>query len=186
MRLLAGAVALIYGINRCFGAIAAALILVSVLVCAFVAVARYQFGFGRIWIQEIYVAAFGISFMLVAAHAYAKNAHVRVDIFQKRFSRKGRAVIEIIGVLCFLLPWLALITWSSWNYVGNSWAIREPSPWPGGLPAFYLIKSMLVVFTALMALQGLGKIGTAILVLCGRDDLLPREEEDLLHAELQP
>ncbi len=186
MNAIGRGVALIYGLNRIVGAIAAILILVSVLDCAFVAISRYGFDFGRVWIQEIYIAAFGLSFMLVAAHAYAKNAHVRVDIIQKGLSRKGRAVLEIIGVVIFLLPWLALIAWASWPYVSAAWRVHEPSPWPGGLPGFYLLKSALLVFVALMVLQGLAKIGVAVLVLGERDDLLPKEERDLLHAEMTP
>jgi TRAP-type mannitol/chloroaromatic compound transport system permease small subunit len=187
MHLVAALVRFAYGLNRIVAHAAAWLIFASVLICTFVAVARYLFGFGRIWTQELYVVAFGVSFMLIAAYAYAIDAHVRVDIVLKSLSERRRAMIEILGVLVFLMPWLFLVAWSSRAFVEMAWRVAEGSPQPGGLPGFYLVKTVIPIFCLLLFIQGLGKIGASMLILQGRRDLLPGEEQvrpadDAAHA----
>lgn len=180
MEALGQAVRFVYAINRVIGTAASWLILVSVVVCAFVAIARYFFGFGQIWIQEVYVVAFGVSFMLVAAYAYARDQHVRVDILKQRWSPKTQAAVEILCVCLFLLPWMALVAWASMPFVNMAWSVREGSPQAGGLQGYYLVKTVILAFAALMALQGLGKIGVGLLILNDRLDLLPKEERGLV------
>lgn len=182
MERLARLVRLVYAVNRVIGDIAAWLIFVSVVVCAFVAISRYFFGYGRIWIQEVYIIAFGISFMLMAARAYGLNKHVRVDIVQQRWSAKTKAAVEIFCILVFLLPWVGLVAWAAWPFVKLAWAVNEGSPQANGLPAYYVFKTTILVFAALMALQGLGKIGACVLVLADRPDLLP-DDEKTFHSE---
>ena len=172
-RALASFVRLVEAITRAVGEAAAWLVLVVVGVCALVAVARYGFGFGRIWLQELYVVAFGVSFMLMAAQAYAEDAHIRIDILSRRWSPRTRAAVELAGGALFLLPWLAVVAWSAWPFVRLSWQVREPSAQAGGLPALYLVKGTIPVFAALLALQGLAAMARALLVLLGREDLLP-------------
>lgn len=183
MTAIAAFVRVVYGLNRWVGRLGAVLILASVLICAFVAFARYFLGFGKIWVQELYVVAFGVSFMLIAAYAYANNTHVRVDILQRSWPPRRKAAVEIVGVVLFLLPWLAFIAWSSVPFIRLSWGVLEPSPQPGGLQGFFIVKTVIPVFVVLLALQGLARIGVSILVLRGRLDLLPREEVEP-HAEL--
>jgi TRAP-type mannitol/chloroaromatic compound transport system permease small subunit len=173
MTAIAAIARLVDAVNGLIGRFAALLILVTVLVCAFVALSRYLFGFGRIWVQEIYVVAFGISFMLMAPWAYARNDHVRVDILAKGWSPRTVAWIEIGGVLVFLVPWLLLLLWSATPFIRLSWSVLEPSTQAGGLPGFFLIKTVIPVFAVLMLLQGLGAICRSILVLGRREELLP-------------
>lgn len=173
MRGLARFVRLAEGITRAVGRVAAWLVLVTVLVCAAVAILRYGMGFGRIWLQELYVAAFGVGFMLVAPWAYADDAHIRIDILTGRWSERRRAGVELLGGIVFLIPWLLIIAWASWPFVRLSWMVHEPSPQAGGLPGYYLLKSMIPAFAVLMLLQALASIARSLLVLGGRADLLP-------------
>ena len=176
MRAIAAFVRIADGITRIVGRSAAWLMLATVLICAGVALARYLLGFGRIWLQELYVVCFAVGFMLTAPYAYANDDHIRIEILHRRFGPKTRAWIEILGCLLFLLPWLGLVAWSSLPFVRLSWRVREPSAQPGGLPGLYLVKSVLLVFAALMALQALAVIGRRALLLLGRADLLPAPE----------
>jgi TRAP-type mannitol/chloroaromatic compound transport system permease small subunit len=65
---------------------------------------------------------------------------------------------------------MAIIAWTSWGYVANSWEMRERSPQPGGLPATYFLKSAILFFCALVALQGLSLAAKSALVLKGGRD----------------
>jgi TRAP-type mannitol/chloroaromatic compound transport system permease small subunit len=173
MRALAAFVRVVDALNRLIGRGAAWLILATVLICAAVALARYLLGFGRIWLQELYVVCFGVAFMLVAAHAYASDDHIRIEILRQRWSARTRAVVEILGCALLLIPWLLLLAWSSIPFVRLSWQVLEPSAQPGGLPGLYLVKTVIPLFAGFMLLQALAVIGRNLLFLAGRSDLLP-------------
>ena len=159
------------------GRAAAWLVLVTVGLCAFVAVARYGFGYGNACLQELYIAAFGVSFLLTAPLAYARDAHVRIGLLRDRLRPRARALIEIAGCLVLLLPWLAVIVWSSAPFVRLAWAVMETSPQGGGcavvpwlgwpLPLYAILKSILPAFAGLMALQGLASILRSLAVILG-------------------
>lgn len=172
MPALAAYVRLVDGFSRLIARSAAWLILATVLICAGVALSRYLLGFGRIWLQELYVVTAASAFLLVAPYAYAADQHVRIEILSARLSDRARAVIEILGCVLFLVPWLLLVAWSSQPFVRLAWLVREPSAQPGGLPGIYLVKTMIPVFAALMLLQALAAIGRRVLVLARREDLV--------------
>lgn len=157
------------------GRAAAWLVIVTVGTCAFVAIARYGFGYGNICLQEIYVAAFGVSFMLVAPLAWARDAHVRIDVLNRRWSPRRRALVELLGCAFMVLPWLGLILWSATPFLRLTWLIFEPSPQAGGcalvpvlgwpLPFYALLKSVLVAFVGLMTLQALAVMLRSVAIL---------------------
>lgn len=176
MAALAVLVRLIESVTRQVGRAAAWLMPATVLLCATVALGRYLLGFGRVWLQELYIVCFAVSFMLVAAHAYGADQHIRIEILHARWSARTRAWIEILGCLVLLVPWLVLVAWTSWPFVRLSWLVREPSAQPGGLPGLFLVKTVLPLFAGLMLLQAVAIIGRNILLLTGNAGLLPPAE----------
>jgi TRAP-type mannitol/chloroaromatic compound transport system permease small subunit len=63
-----------------------------------------------------------------------------------------------------------LTGWGSWDYVIDSWAAKEASPEPGGLPLVYLLKTLIPVMAVLLALQALAQIARALTTLRQRDN----------------
>ena len=63
------------------------------------------------------------------------------------------------------MPLCAFILFSSWDYVAESWAIRESSPEPGGIPAVFLLKSLIPLMAINLFLQGLAETLRSALVL---------------------
>ena len=117
---------------------------------------RYVFGLGSVKMQESIVYMHATIFMVAAGYTLLRNGHVRCDIFYAGASPRAKAAIDLFGVLVFLLPMCALIAWAAWPYVAASWAVREGSPEGSlGLPAVFLLKSVILVFAGLLALQGL-------------------------------
>jgi TRAP-type mannitol/chloroaromatic compound transport system permease small subunit len=152
-------------------------VLASVVLCALTTALRYAFSVGFVWMQELYVALFGLDFMLAAGYAYRLDRHVRIDIYYGRLSRRGRAWVDTAGVLVFLMPWLVLVVWASLPFVELSLRVLEPSGQSGGLPGFFVLKSAIVAFAAFLGAQGLAVLARGILVLARRDDLLPAAPE---------
>jgi len=157
-------------VNDRIGRIVSWLTVLTVLTAVTVALLRYVFDIGHIWMQESYVWMHGLIFMLGAGYTLLHGGHVRVDVFYNKFSMRGRAWVDLLGVLFLLLPMTAIIAWTSWDYVATSWAMGERSPQPGGLPATYLLKSAILLFCVLVALQGSSLAAKALLVLKGGRD----------------
>ncbi|HVS02790.1 MAG TPA: TRAP transporter small permease subunit [Thermoanaerobaculia bacterium] len=132
------------------------LALVMVLVGAFNALARYGGRFIGVNLSsnlylELQWYLFSVLFLLAAPWALREDAHVRVDVVFSRLSPRARAWVDVLGLLLLLLPFCAFTLWLSWPSVRASWAIREGSPDPGGLPRYPLKAVVLVCFALLLA-----------------------------------
>ena len=149
-------------LNEHVGRAVAWLSLFMVLVQFFVVVMRYAFGWGDIRLQESIIYMHAALFLLIAGYTLAHEGHVRVDVLHERFSERTRAVIEILGAAFFLLPLCTYIFWSSMPYVLQSWAILETSREGAGIPAVFLLKTLIPVFAFLLALQGIATLLRAV------------------------
>ena len=130
-----------------------------------VVVFRYALGFGSIRLQESVLYAHASLFMLAAAWTLQIDGHVRVDIFYARGTARARAAVNLLGALVFLLPFAAVLFALTLPYVERSWHIFETSPQPSGLPLVYLLKTVILLFAALIGLQGVAQAIRAALVL---------------------
>lgn len=116
---------------------------------------RYVLNTSYNWILELEWQVFGLVFLLGSAYTFQMDKHVRVDIFYNSFTEKWRNLIDVLGTLLLLIPWCLMGIVTCYNYASNSFYIRECSPNPGGLPAWYLIKFMVVISFVLLMLQGI-------------------------------
>ncbi len=182
MHALAMLVRLISGINRIVGNVFSWLSLGVVIVCFTVVVQRYAFSTGHLWMQDLYVWLNGAMFTVVAGYALLRDEHVRVDIFYRPATIRSKAIVDLIGVVIFLLPFCYVVWIYGWPFVARSWRIHEGSRNIGGMPGLYVLKSFILAFAALVALQGIAMIGRSILVLAGREDLLPADLRYPVHA----
>lgn len=142
-------------INRSVGALVRWLALFMVLLQFGVVVLRYVYGISFIFLNEGVLYMHAALFMLGAGYTLLVDGHVRVDIFYAKFATRGRAVIDALGAVIFLLPSLAVLAWWSWPSVRNSWAVMEGAISVGGIPASFLLKSLVPAFCVLLAIQGL-------------------------------
>ncbi len=150
--------------DRC-GRFLAWLTLGMAAVTALIVILRYGFNIGSIMAQESVIYMHGALFLLGAAYALKAGAHVRVDIFYRNFDPRTKAWVNSLGGIVFLLPLCVFILVSSWDYVSESWGMRESSPEPGGIPAVYLLKSLLPLAAINLALQGVAEILRSALLL---------------------
>ncbi len=112
------------------------------------------------WIEAQWYM-FSLLFLLGGAWTLQQDAHVRVDVIYSRLSRRGKAWIDLLGGLLFLLPFCAFGVAVSWPSVRNSWAVLEGSPDPGGLARYPLKTAVLVAFV-LLGLQGVSSVVRAL------------------------
>jgi TRAP-type mannitol/chloroaromatic compound transport system permease small subunit len=139
------------------GRLLAWLVIAMALLTTVIVVMRYGFNTGSMMGQEAVIYMHGSLFMLGTAYALKSGAHVRVDIFYRNFSPRAQAWVNSLGGIVFLMPLCAFIGFSSWNYVSESWSIRETSSQPGGIPAVFLLKSVIPLMAFNLFLQGLAE-----------------------------
>lgn len=136
------------------GRAAAWLSTLLVLVVCYDVVTRYVFKNSSVAVQELQWHLFSLLFLLAAAWTLKHDKHVRVDVLYSRFSPRQKAIVNFAGSLLFLIPFCALVIWSSRNFVWNSYRIGETSPDPGGLPSRWILKSSIPISFALLLIQG--------------------------------
>lgn len=138
-----------------------------VLLVFYDTVMRYAFNKGNVALQELEWHLFAVVFLVGAAYTLKQGGHVRVDILFIRFSEKTKAWVDLIGTLVFLIPFSLIVIYSTQKFIGNSWAVKEISPDPGGLPMRYLLKAMIPTGFVLLIIQGISEAGKSLLVILG-------------------
>jgi TRAP-type mannitol/chloroaromatic compound transport system permease small subunit len=130
---------------------------------------RYAFHHGNIAVQEMEWHIFSVIFLIGAAYTLKEDGHVRVDILYTKFSAKQKAWVDFTCTFIFLIPFCVIVVYASLNFVGSSWAVREISPDPGGLPGRYVLKAMIPAGFILLIIQGISQAIKNLLVITGHE-----------------
>jgi TRAP-type mannitol/chloroaromatic compound transport system permease small subunit len=141
--------------NEAVGRMVSWISLLLVLVVFSDVVMRYLFRTSFVLTQELEWHLFAFIFLIGAGYTLLHDGHVRVDIIYQRLSVKGRAWINLLGVIFFLIPGCYLVITTSWHFVSNSFSMLEGSPDPGGIPFRFIVKGTMTVGYILLLLQGL-------------------------------
>jgi len=139
--------------------------LLMVLITLVVVALRYLFSEGSIVLQESVMYLHALLSMLGIPYALRHDAHVRVDVISTRLSERQRAIVDIVGHLIFLLPLCITVFVTSLPYVAASWRVLEGSGEVGGIPAVFLLKTLIPLTAVLLALQAVAETGRRIQLL---------------------
>ncbi len=136
--------------------------LLMVLIGAYNAIARYLGRFIGVNLSsnlylELQWYLFSLIFLLGAGFALKEDAHVRVDVLYGRLRTRAKSWINVVGSVLMLIPFCVFVLWVSWPSIRNSWAVREASPDPGGLPR-YPLKAVIIVAFVLLLAQGVAEL----------------------------
>lgn len=183
MRWVATLAAVICRVNWLIGQFFSWLSLGIVAICFAVVVQRYIFSVSHVWMQDLYIWLNGAMFTSVAGFALLRENHVRVDIFYRPAKMQSRALVDLVGVLFFLLPFTVVVAVYSTPFVLRAWSYYEGSANVGGMPGLFLLKSFILAFVVLLAAQGIAMICRSVLVLRGQADLVP---ELMQYPQTQP
>lgn len=168
MQALLGVSAALDKINETVGRTVRWLALVMLAVQFAIVLLRYVFGSSFIAMQESVIYLHAALFMLCAGYTLLLEGHVRVDIFYSEMSERRRALVDLGGALLLLMPTCFALLWFTWGFVERSWAIREGAMSVGGIPAVYLLKTLIPLFAGLLLIQGLSMALRALATLLGR------------------
>ena len=179
MKLIASIVTFIDNLNNNIGKGVSWLSGILVIVVCYDVFTRYFLRKSSVAVQEMEWHIFAVLFLIAAAYALKEDSHVRVDVLYTHLPPRGKAFINLLGCIVFLIPFAILIIWTSKGFVSMSWAIQETSPDPGGLPYRFLLKAMIPTGFVLVLLQGISLALSSFCTLIGKplDSLRPAAEE---------
>ena len=164
------------------------LVLGSVLISAGNAIIRKAFNISSNGFLEIQWYLFAGVFLLGAGFAFMRNVHVRIDFISSKLSKRTNTLIDIAGIIVFLIPLCVIMVWLSWPLFSGALASGEMSQNAGGLirwPAYLLMP----LGFGLLLIQALSELVKRVAFLRGlRDEPMSMEggksDEELLAEEL--
>lgn len=142
------------------GRVVAWLVVLLVFITVYDVVMRYVFQQGSVAIQELEWHLFSAIFLLGAAYTLRHDDHVRVDMIYRSawLSERTRRWIDSLGTLLCLLPFAALIVWSTLPFVETAMVHGETSPDPGGLSHRWIAKALIPLGFGLLFVQGVADL----------------------------
>ncbi|MET0333773.1 MAG: TRAP transporter small permease subunit [Rhizobacter sp.] len=144
-------------LNDRFGSIAKWAVFASCFISAANAVVRYSFDYSSNAFLEIQWYLFAACVMLGAAQVLRVNEHVRVDVIYGQLGARIRVLIDLFGLLFFLLPVMALMLYFSYPEFMKMFHSGEGSGNVGGLIRWPAMLTLPLGFT-LVLLQGISEV----------------------------
>src|SRR5947207_12110631 len=140
---------------------------ISVFAYYYEVVARFVFNSPTNWVHESMFLMYGMQYMISGAYAYREDQHVRVDVFYSKFSRRGKAIADVISSIFFFIFTITLL-WTGWRFAADAVAHGESSFTEWGIQ-YWPVKLTLPIGAALIILQGVSKLVKDILILTRKE-----------------
>lgn len=121
-------------------------------------VSRYAFDDPTDWAQEITTMSYGAMFMLGAAYALLKGAHVRTDMLWDRFSDRTKGQIDTIAYVVFFFPAMAVLFWITLDDAQYAYSINEKSNVSAWQPIIWPLRWCIPITCALLLIQGVSEL----------------------------
>lgn len=128
-------------------------------------VMRYGFNRGLVPLEELMWHLYAVAFMFGMAYSITNDSHIRVDIVHMNLPRRAQHVLEILGILLLLFPFLWVLFDHSVGWAYEAWRVNEASANPTGLPYRWIIKSVVPLTAVLMFLAALARLIQEVLLL---------------------
>jgi TRAP-type mannitol/chloroaromatic compound transport system permease small subunit len=132
-------------------------VLVVTLISCGNAIMRYTINYSSNAFLEIQWYLFAVIFLFGAGYTLKKNEHVRIDLIAGKFSKRGQAMIDIFGIIFFLMPMAIAIMWMSWPIFLLALKTNEMSSNAGGL-ILWPARLMVPLGFFLLVMQGISEL----------------------------
>jgi TRAP-type mannitol/chloroaromatic compound transport system permease small subunit len=124
---------------------------------AYEVVARYGFNAPTLWAYDLSYMLYGSHFMLGAAYALVKGAHVRTDFFYEKYSTRKKGIVDATAYLVFFFPAMVMYFFSSIDDAIYSWQIGELSEQTAWRPMLWPFKATVPLAALLLMVQGVSE-----------------------------
>ena len=121
-------------------------------------VLRYAFNLNFPKLDELQWHFYGLVTMFGVSYALTTNSHVRVDLLHMQLSRRAQRVVEILGILLLLSPFIYLMIDQGYDYFYESFRVNEGSSSATGLPWLWLFKAVIPLSFVMLALAAVARL----------------------------
>jgi TRAP-type mannitol/chloroaromatic compound transport system permease small subunit len=132
--------------------------LVMVLVIFLDVVMRYAINRTYVFTQELEWYIFAVAYLMAGGYVLLWDEHIRVDILYSRLTPRNRAWMDFVLFFVFYFPSTILVMYTAWPFFRNSFTVLEGSPDPGGIPARWALKGVIIAAFGIMVVQGLSEV----------------------------
>ena len=128
-----------------------------VLAVSFEVISRYAFDAPTIWSFDVTYMLYGTIFMLGAAYALHKGAHIRTDFFYEKWSAQTKGIVDSISYLVFFFPSIIMLLAASGSEAWYSFTINETSEQTPWRPILWPYKGVVPLTCVLLLIQGVSE-----------------------------
>ena len=121
-------------------------------------IARYFFHAPTIWSFDVTYMLYGTIFMLGAAYALHKGAHIRTDFFYDKWTVKTKGMVDSISYIVFFFPSIIMLLGASWSEAWYAYTIHETSEQTPWRPILWPYKSVVPLTCVLLLIQGVSEV----------------------------
>ena len=139
------------------GILASLALIPLVIATCYEVFARYVFGQPTIWAYEVGYFLTGTHFLLAMAFTLKSDEHIRIDIFSGHFSKRTRAVIDLVGY-AVTLPTMIWLSYALWLHLAQGYARNEHSGQSAMNMPVWPFRVVFFVAFVLLALQILAEV----------------------------
>ena len=125
---------------------------------AYEVVSRYVFNAPTTWAYDLTYMLYGTIFMLGAAYALHKGAHIRTDFFYEKWSDRTRGVVDSVSYIVFFFPSIVMLFAASWSEAWYAYTINETSEQTNWRPLLWPFKAVVPLTCVLLLLQGVSEL----------------------------
>lgn len=126
--------------------------LLVAIVIAYEVVSRYIFNAPTIWAHELTATLTAIGFLFGGPYALVLGEHIRITSLYMHFGRRLRWAADLVSAIVTLF-YIGGMIYAAWIVAGRALARMETSGSAWNQPTPVVIKTILVVASALIALQ---------------------------------
>jgi TRAP-type mannitol/chloroaromatic compound transport system permease small subunit len=119
---------------------------------------RYVLRAPTMWALDVTTMSYATLFMLGAALALLRGAHVRTDMLWERFSDRRKGMIDSLALLVFFLPTMAVLFYISIDDFFYSVSIDERSSSGAWTPIIWPLRGVIPLTAFMLFLQGISEL----------------------------
>ena len=120
--------------------------------------ARYVLRAPTIWALDVTTMSYGTLFMLGAALALLKGAHVRTDMLWEKFSDRTKGMIDSLAAVLLFLPTMAVLFFISIDDFIHAVQIDERSSSGAWTPIIWPMRGVIPLAAFMLFLQGVSEL----------------------------
>ena len=139
------------------------------LVC-FEVLLRYGFNKPTIQLPVIVTMTAGAMYVLSMGNIARQDGHVRIDVFTRLLSKRGKAVLEVVFGALFFFPVIGALAASAAGWTWYAWSIDERDTQTFWYARIGPIRTVVLIGLILFLLQGLATFVRSLQILFGRKE----------------